>query len=221
MNKFVISILVSLFLIFSSFSYAGIKSKVAAYIGVKLLVKAAKSPKIQSEIIAKVTANPSLKKKVVENLEKIILNPKHANIKNESTSFLTKIKDIKDIKIANKSNIKPQSTAPPGVATINGKAPINSKLAGQTLPNGVKYNSKGFPDFSPHAKDTVKINMKGNRTTDFKEANRKAGYDKTPEGYTWHHHEDMTTMQLVPKNIHNTTPHSGGVWGIKNGGKYD
>jgi hypothetical protein len=218
MNKLIVTILVSMFLISSTISYAGLKSKVVAGFGVRLLVKAIKNPKLQANIISKVTSNPILKKKVVENLEKIILNPKHSNIKNESSSFLAKIKNIKPI---NNPTVKPPSRAPPGVATINGKAPMNSKLAGQTLSNGVKYNSRGFPDFSPHAKNTVKIDMKGNRTTDFKEANKQAGYDKTPDGYTWHHHEDMKTMELVPKDLHNSTPHSGGVWGIKNGGKYD
>ncbi|XXU49625.1 HNH endonuclease [Sorangium sp. So ce1014] len=31
-----------------------------------------------------------------------------------------------------------------------------------------------------------------------------------PEGYTWHHHQDGTTMQLVSSNIHRMTGHTGG-----------
>jgi hypothetical protein len=34
---------------------------------------------------------------------------------------------------------------------------------------------------------------------------------KRPKGWTWHHTEDGTTMQLVPSNLHNNVPHSGGV----------
>jgi hypothetical protein len=29
-----------------------------------------------------------------------------------------------------------------------------------------------------------------------------------PEGYTWHHHQDGTTMQLVPRDIHGLTGHT-------------
>ncbi len=36
-----------------------------------------------------------------------------------------------------------------------------------------------------------------------------------PEGYTWHHHEDLGRMQLVPSDIHEKTGHTGGrsLWG--------
>ncbi len=44
----------------------------------------------------------------------------------------------------------------------------------------------------------------------------KNGY--TPEGYTWHHHQDTGKMQLVDTGIHSKTAHTGGkaIWG---GGK--
>ncbi|MFD3511050.1 HNH endonuclease [Nocardia sp. NPDC058666] len=32
-----------------------------------------------------------------------------------------------------------------------------------------------------------------------------------PRGYTWHHHEDGVTMQLVPNGIHDAVRHAGGV----------
>lgn len=37
----------------------------------------------------------------------------------------------------------------------------------------------------------------------------------TPEGYTWHHNEEIGKMQLVDSDIHNLTRHTGGrnVWG--------
>lgn len=42
--------------------------------------------------------------------------------------------------------------------------------------------------------------------------------DDTPDGYTWHHHEDKGKMQLVDTEVHNNTRHTGGkaIWG---GGK--
>jgi len=45
-----------------------------------------------------------------------------------------------------------------------------------------------------------------------------AGYDRREEhpGYTWHHHQDRTTMQLIPTELHDAFRHSGGVWAIKN-----
>lgn len=37
----------------------------------------------------------------------------------------------------------------------------------------------------------------------------------TPDGYHWHHHEEIGRMQLVDENIHQETGHTGGrnVWG--------
>jgi len=36
-----------------------------------------------------------------------------------------------------------------------------------------------------------------------------------PEGFTWHHSEDIGKMQLVPTDIHSATRHTGGkaIWG--------
>ncbi len=82
-------------------------------------------------------------------------------------------------------------------------------------PSGVKFNAAGFPDFSPYAIKSVKIRMKGNYTTDFTEANKAAGFTKTPDNYTWHHHQDRMTMQLVPKDLHELIRHDGGISEIK------
>lgn len=37
---------------------------------------------------------------------------------------------------------------------------------------------------------------------------------KTPEGYTWHHHEEPGVLQLVDSDLHNQTAHTGGrfIW---------
>ncbi|MDR1488612.1 MAG: HNH endonuclease [Holosporales bacterium] len=44
----------------------------------------------------------------------------------------------------------------------------------------------------------------------------KSGLEKI-DGYTWHHHQDVGRMQLVPEKIHADTGHFGGdaLWGMK------
>ncbi len=59
--------------------------------------------------------------------------------------------------------------------------------------------------------------MNGNYSHDSALANKQAGLSSTPDGYVWHHVEDGKTMQLIPKNIHNKFPHTGGASGLKNG----
>lgn len=38
---------------------------------------------------------------------------------------------------------------------------------------------------------------------------------RTPDGYVWHHSENPGVLQLVAKEIHDATPHTGGraIWG--------
>lgn len=80
----------------------------------------------------------------------------------------------------------------------------------------------GFPDYSPHSQGNVDIAMRGNETTDFTSATRGMREQlndpnwRLPDNMTWHHHENGTTMQLIPKDIHATgggasTPHMGGA----------
>lgn len=92
----------------------------------------------------------------------------------------------------------------------------------------------GFPIFDKWKVGEVKLaKMRGNHTTDFNDADllyaKQKGWlkaDGTPDfkrveklrdeqKLTWHHHEDMTTMQLVPKDINNLVPHTGGASGVK------
>jgi hypothetical protein len=116
---------------------------------------------------------------------------------------------------------------PAGVKRLpSGRRPSNSHYAGKKFdgdtwtpkmaekyPNGVTFTDDGFPDFSPYATHTVKVdpNFAGNHTTDFTKANELAGLDATPDGYTWHHHQDTQTMQLIPTDLHNAVRHAGGV----------
>jgi hypothetical protein len=105
------------------------------------------------------------------------------------------------------------------VPTIGGRIPINSRFAGQTHPSGIPFNQQGFPNFSSVSKAEVQIQgLSGNYAKDAALANQAVGLGKTPSSFVWHHVEDGATMQLVPKNIHNATRHTGGAAVIRNGG---
>lgn len=85
--------------------------------------------------------------------------------------------------------------------------------------NSVTYNADGYPDFSPYKieqADNLK-GLNGNYHHDAKIANASIEYDEIPEGYVWHHVEDGKTMQLIPQEIHNNFPHTGGASGLRNG----
>lgn len=90
--------------------------------------------------------------------------------------------------------------------------------------------NNGHPDFSKYVMKTpgpdgkiidaqveIRLDPNGRRDKDFDEARRamaeRLGQDdyNEPPGWTWHHHEDGTTMALVPSKLHNNVPHSGGV----------
>jgi hypothetical protein len=93
--------------------------------------------------------------------------------------------------------------------TDNGKLIRNGSLAGKKHPQtDVPFDDKGFPIFQVNKE--VKIKYTGNREKDFAAANKEAGFKTTPEGMTWHHYQDGTTMQLVDKYIHGKTDHTGG-----------
>lgn len=99
-----------------------------------------------------------------------------------------------------------------GIARINDRRPINYKYAGKTHPSGIRFNAKGFPDFSPYAKSEVNLNnLTGNYKKDAALANAAAGLKKTPKGYVWHHVEDGRTLQLIPVGIHRAVRHTGGA----------
>jgi hypothetical protein len=91
----------------------------------------------------------------------------------------------------------------------------NGHLAGKLHPKtGVPFTKKGFPNFKNYlykgGKADVIIKPTGTRAGDFAAANRVAGYSVTPKGYTWHHHQTFGRMQLVERNIHRATGHTGG-----------
>jgi preprotein translocase subunit SecA len=84
-------------------------------------------------------------------------------------------------------------------------------------PNGIRFDDQGFPDFSPYTTHTVKLEKFVNYDNDFRDANKLAGFKIEPKGYTWHHHQDGKTMQLIPKDLHNAFAHTGGMATTKHG----
>ncbi len=116
---------------------------------------------------------------------------------------------------------------PPAVQRLpSGKLPPNFEYAGrkydgpkwtlqlrEKYPDGVIFTDDGFPDFSPYARHVVTIDphFTGNRDRDEREANKRAGLSVTPDGYTWHHHQDGKTLLLVPFMLHFAVRHAGGV----------
>ena len=91
----------------------------------------------------------------------------------------------------------------------------NAKLAGKVHPKTkVPFDNQGFPNFKNYlykgGANDVKITPTGSRYSDFDAANKAAGYQSTPKGYTWHHHQTKGRMQLVETFIHSKTGHTGG-----------
>ena len=80
----------------------------------------------------------------------------------------------------------------------------------------VTYNKDGYPDFKPYSKGEVPIDMKGNGA-DFSKADQAYRQQigdpnwQRPKDYTWHHHQDGRTMQLVPAKINAEFSHTGGA----------
>jgi hypothetical protein len=123
------------------------------------------------------------------------------------------------------------STIPPSNAK-------NVKVAGQRHPKtGIVFDQRGFPIFDDVAQFESQlprsISSVKDRATHMREATRQvrdaiesgqiprsrfsqaqleaidAG-EATIPGFTWHHHQDVGRMQLVPRAIHRQTGHVGG-----------
>jgi len=83
-------------------------------------------------------------------------------------------------------------------------------------PNGVGFDSKGYPKFDNFSTKTIDVpGMTGERASDSKLANKLAGYDITPSGYSWHHHQNGRKMLLLPDDLHRGIGHNGGAGLIK------
>jgi A nuclease of the HNH/ENDO VII superfamily with conserved WHH len=74
----------------------------------------------------------------------------------------------------------------------------------------------GAPDFSAHAVRSVDVpNLEGNHGKsplgDYGKADARAGSAADYKNNSWHHHENMVTMQEVPRDIHGPFTHKGAV----------
>jgi hypothetical protein len=79
------------------------------------------------------------------------------------------------------------------------------------------YKGKGPGGELVDGKVEIELSRTGDRNADFANARQamaeKLGQPsfKEPDGWTWHHKEDGVTMELIPSDLHNNVPHSGGV----------
>lgn len=130
-------------------------------------------------------------------------------------SFLSK--DIKERELLIAEMYQTLSSNKRGYNPFRPKAkkynvPLSKNGTSSDFSNLKEYLYNNDPDFG-----NVKIKMTGSRELDFKQANELMGLDDIPEGYTWHHLDDLnenleSTMQLVESKVHKKTcPHLGSV----------
>jgi RHS repeat-associated protein len=143
----------------------------------------------------------------------LVPKPKPKNLCKLKTLFCLLAKKGKKVKI-----VLPKGVLPGGTHHFKGDL-------GKKYPKGVKFDADGFPDFSPYLADDIPglkssevtiPDMTGVNQVDFPVANELAGIDEATRkrfGLTWHHHQDMETMQLIPSEINHpsATPHTGGA----------
>lgn len=102
------------------------------------------------------------------------------------------------------------------IESVTGGKPIEWK-DGNPVFSDYTYKTKGADGLPVEGKVEIQLSPNGNREADFVKAREamaeRLGQDKfpDPDGWTWHHHEDGTTMELVPSALHNNVPHQGGV----------
>ncbi len=99
-----------------------------------------------------------------------------------------------------------------------GRVIFHSDGSTKYIKNGlsVTYNPKRYPDFSrflykgADGLNQVPIQLTKSRALDEAAANAAAGFKFTPDGFTWHHHENVGLMQLVDEIVHGLFKHRGG-----------
>ncbi|ATB40253.1 hypothetical protein CYFUS_005701 [Cystobacter fuscus] len=102
------------------------------------------------------------------------------------------------------------------IESVTGGKPIQWKDGNPEF-SEYTYKAKGPEGELIDAKVEIQLSPTGDRNADFINARQamaeKLGQDKfkEPDGWTWHHKEDGTTMELIPSDLHNNVPHSGGV----------
>ena len=104
----------------------------------------------------------------------------------------------------------------------------NPDVASELKGTGVVYKN-GYPDFTPYAAGEVNIaKMSTHRGRNFEAADiefgKQAGMTRAEvaewrlkHNYTWHEHENLKTMQLVPTQLNAKFGHVGGIGEINAG----
>ncbi len=217
MIKTLISFILLLTIIFSGQAFAGLKTKAFIAGGAVAVKHAVKSPALRKQIVEKAKADTIFRKKAKDILVKFWKDPKNNKFKDDAKSLYNEI-----IEVPRKiNNRKPINSAYAGkVFKLDRNNPNFIKLSKakqrelikvqNKYPDGVPFNLQGFPDFSRYAIKKVDIKYTGSRGKDFDAANKAAKLKTTPDNYTWHHHENKTTMQLVPTDLHDLVKHTGG-----------
>ena len=102
------------------------------------------------------------------------------------------------------------------IESVTGGKPVSFKDGHPDFSDDV-HQAKGADGQAVPASVQIQLDRNGAREVDF-DAARAAMAEKLgvreysePKGFTWHHKEDGTTMELVPSALHNNVPHSGGV----------
>ncbi len=139
-----------------------------------------------------------------------------------------KLPDANGVKLGKIEKIPTPTMHPMAkVEKVNDRMPRNCNFACQKFyehlpdelklkyPDGVQFTDDGFPDFSNYAIHRVEIEFSGKHDIDFSRADKKlllkdAHYVRSKD-YTWHHHQDGKTMELVPKDLHKSVEHTGGM----------
>jgi hypothetical protein len=81
--------------------------------------------------------------------------------------------------------------------------------------NSVVYEGEE-PNFDKYARQQIDIeDMAGDCTSDFDKADGKAPLGPKLEGNTWHHKQNMKTMQEVDRDVHKRFTHYGGRYMVK------
>jgi len=132
---------------------------------------------------------------------------------------------------ANRSGVRAKKSKSAGRShkLKTGKRPRNYRYAGKSIPvskfskklaikynKPIRFNRNGYPDFSSYSKEEVKstkltgINWKDIKIADGIMKSKSPGWVRR-SGWTWHHHQNKKTMQLMPSDLHAAIPHSGGA----------
>lgn len=120
---------------------------------------------------------------------------------------------------------------PEWIADHPSKTPAQWKALAKKYPNGIYFkpvdaHGVSYPDFSEYAEDIVEFEypskvaraankcLTGDRGHDNSLADKAKGITeqyRQKNALTWNHNENMKTLELIPKDIHEAVSHNGGA----------